>query len=87
LATRHVTANRQVYFPVEDNVGLKVVGQLNLDVQQGKEAYALLKQGALDGMSIGYLPVQFSRDEKNKDLWQSHRSKAVRSFIGDFSCK
>jgi uncharacterized protein len=38
----------------EDNVGLKFTGQLNLEVQQGKEAYSLLKQGALDGMSIGF---------------------------------
>ena len=43
---------------VEDSNGLKVTGQLNLDVQQGKEAYALLKQGALDGMSIGYTTIQ-----------------------------
>lgn len=39
---------------LEDDHGLYVEGQLILDVQRGKEAYALLKAGALDGLSIGY---------------------------------
>lgn len=34
--------------------GLMINGQLNLEVNQGREAYALLKQGALKGLSIGY---------------------------------
>jgi HK97 family phage prohead protease len=39
----------------EDDYGLFVEGQLAIkDVQQAKEAYALLKMGALDGLSIGY---------------------------------
>lgn len=38
----------------EDDVGLKVKGQLNMEVQQGREAYALLKSGDIDGLSIGY---------------------------------
>ncbi|MGL6349731.1 MAG: HK97 family phage prohead protease [Aeromonas sp.] len=38
----------------EDERGLYVKGQLNLEVQQGREAYALLKQGALSGLSIGF---------------------------------
>lgn len=47
---------------VEDTQGLYVEGQLNLEVQQGREAYALLKQGALTGMSIGYKAI--------KDAWE-----------------
>lgn len=40
---------------VEDSsVGLKIKGFLNLEVARAKEAYALLKQGAIKGLSIGY---------------------------------
>lgn len=39
----------------EDSKGLPVVGKLNLDVQQGREAHALMKDGAIDGLSIGYV--------------------------------
>jgi len=42
----------------EDGRGLKVKGQLNLETTRGKEAYALLKQGALKGLSIGYDSVK-----------------------------
>jgi len=42
----------------EDANGLYVRGQLNLDTQKGKEAYSLLKQGAIKGLSIGYDPVK-----------------------------
>lgn len=45
-------------FPIdkvkEDDKGLWVVGQINLDVQKGAETYALAKQGVLSDMSIGY---------------------------------
>lgn len=39
----------------EDARGLRLTGQLALDIQAGREAYALLKQGALDGLSLGFL--------------------------------
>lgn len=38
----------------EDENGLKVQGRLALGTQKGREAYELLKMGALDGLSIGY---------------------------------
>lgn len=38
----------------EDTKGLYVEGQLILETQRGKEAYALIKSGALDGLSIGF---------------------------------
>ncbi len=41
----------------EDTHGLIVTGALNLEVQRAREAYALLKQGALGAMSIGYKTV------------------------------
>jgi HK97 family phage prohead protease len=52
----------------EDNKGLKVKGKLALGTQGGKEAYELMKMGALDGMSIGYRadPAKQKYDEKNK---------------------
>jgi len=38
----------------EDGKGLYVKGRLLMDVQQAREAHALLKAGAIDGLSIGY---------------------------------
>lgn len=38
----------------EDEHGLFVKGQLNMRVQQGIECHALMEQGALSGLSIGY---------------------------------
>lgn len=41
----------------EDRKGLYVEGELNLDVQRGREAYSLAKQRAVKGLSIGFTPV------------------------------
>jgi HK97 family phage major capsid protein/HK97 family phage prohead protease len=38
----------------EDETGLAVTGRLILETQRAREAYALLKGGALNGLSIGY---------------------------------
>ena len=38
----------------EDANGLYVKGRINLGVEKGREAYALLKAGDIDSMSIGY---------------------------------
>lgn len=43
----------------EDGHGLLVNGRFTKGVQQADEAYALLKDGAMDGLSIGYEPVDF----------------------------
>lgn len=49
----------------EDNIGLKVKGQLAVpDVQQANEALALMKMGALTDMSIGYYVVKSQTDEE-----------------------
>ena len=45
---------------VEDEKGLFVKGELNLETQDGRETYALLRQGALKGLSIGYGVDTFS---------------------------
>ena len=42
----------------EDAHGLYVKGQLLLDVNQGREAYSLLKNGVIDGLSIGFIAVR-----------------------------
>jgi HK97 family phage prohead protease len=47
---------------VEDGKGLLMRGKLNMDVQRGREAYALLKAGDIDGLSIGYRIKQYSVD-------------------------
>jgi len=52
----------------EDAKGLKVEGQLAMGTQGGREAYELMKMGALDGMSIGYKadPAKQVYDGKGK---------------------
>jgi uncharacterized protein len=42
---------------VEDAKGLRIKGQLALETVKGKEAHALLKMGALNGLSIGFMSV------------------------------
>lgn len=49
---------------VETAKGLEVVGRLTLAVGKAAETLALLKDGALTGLSIGYRTVQSSRDSK-----------------------
>ena len=46
----------------EDGTGLMMHGKLNMGVQRGKEAYALLKEGDIDGLSIGYRIREYSVD-------------------------
>lgn len=46
----------------EDERGLYVEGRLLLDVQRARESYALLKAGAVSGLSIGYSPVRYRID-------------------------
>lgn len=42
----------------EDHKGLYVKGKLLKEIQKAKEVWALMKQGALDGLSIGYKTVR-----------------------------
>lgn len=62
---------------VEDAKGLKVVGKLALDTVRGKEAHALLKMGALNGLSIGFVSKQWAYDRETEvrtlteiELWE-----------------
>lgn len=42
----------------EDRTGLQVQGQLALSTARGQEAHALLKMGALNGLSIGFMVAE-----------------------------
>ncbi len=62
---------------VEDAKGLRVKGQLALETVRGKEAHALLKLGALNGLSIGFMSKQWAYDRESEvrtlteiDLWE-----------------
>lgn len=50
---------------IEDEKGLYVEGRLTQGVRDADEAYALLKDGALDSMSIGYRVVREEYDRKS----------------------
>lgn len=61
----------------EDSYGLKVEGALCLETQKGREAYALLKMGAIKGLSIGYCTIACEWNQKTDvrtltevDLWE-----------------
>jgi HK97 family phage prohead protease len=47
---------------VEDGKGLKGTGKLVLETTQGRETYALLKAGAISGLSIGYREIEVEPD-------------------------
>jgi len=49
----------------EDDRGLYVEGRLLLTVQRAKEAYSLLKESAISGLSIGYSPVKYRIDSNS----------------------
>ncbi|SHI90883.1 HK97 family phage prohead protease [Wenxinia saemankumensis] len=50
----------------EDDHGLLVEGRLNMDVQRGREAHALLKAGDIDGLSIGYRIVEYTHNREDE---------------------
>lgn len=61
----------------EDRRGLFVEGRLLLDVQRGREAWELLKSGAIEGLSIGYTVTGSDIDPRTGvrtitgvDLWE-----------------
>jgi len=49
----------------EDKTGLAVEGKINLEVQRGREIRALMKQGAVNGLSIGYQTMKEDVDREN----------------------
>lgn len=52
----------------EDEKGLTVEGRLiNLDTERGKAIYGAMKEGVLDGLSIGYRAKEFSLGTKPEE--------------------
>ncbi len=49
----------------EDEKGLNIEGRLNLDVQLAREVRSLMKQGAVDGLSIGFQTVKEGKDKES----------------------
>jgi hypothetical protein len=61
----------------EDARGLRVTGRILADVAQGAEALALMRAGAVDGLSIGYRTIRAEADARTGgrrlleiDLWE-----------------
>jgi uncharacterized protein len=61
----------------EDARGLRVEGKLALDVERARDVHALMKAGALDGLSIGFHTVRAQGEAKTgfrrileADLWE-----------------
>lgn len=57
--------------------GLAVDGRLTLEVQQAREARALLKDGALDGLSIGF------RERESRPATEDEEAEGVRRVLTD----
>ena len=62
---------------VEDDRGLKVKGRLNLAVARAREILSLMREGQVDGLSIGFRTLRATRDRKTGlrrlqqlDLWE-----------------
>lgn len=61
----------------EDDKGLLVRGEINMKVQRAADVHALADQGALSGLSIGYMTMDDEWDDAGKvrilkevDLWE-----------------
>ena len=61
----------------EDAIGLHVKGRLTLDVARAREVLALMRAGAIDGLSIGFRAVEGRTDPHTRvrrlariDLWE-----------------
>lgn len=65
---------------VEDSHGLLMRGKLNMDVQRGREAYALLKAGDIDGLSIGYRIKEYSVDT-DTGIWTLEKLDLIEVSI------
>ena len=64
----------------EDNHGLLMHGKLNMNVQRGREAHALLKEGDIDGLSIGYWIKEYSVDTES-GVWTLEKLDVVEVSI------
>lgn len=58
---------------IDDDKGLLGRGRLFLNIQKGRETYELLKEDAIDGLSIGYRTI--------KDAWDAERNARLLEEI------
>ena len=63
-----------IAYLVEDGKGLKMKGELNLEVQSAREKYSLMKQKAIRGLSFGFKVI--------KDTWEgvARKLKEVKLY-------
>ncbi len=61
----------------EDAYGLYMRAELNIQTQRGAEAYSLLQQGGLSGLSVGFKVLGYDRDSTSgvrfiteAELWE-----------------
>jgi len=61
----------------EDSMGLRVRGRLCLKVEKAREVWTLIREGGIDGLSIGFRAVSARRDARTGvrrieriDLWE-----------------
>ena len=61
----------------EDRIGLRVTGKLLPDVARARDVFALIRAGALDGLSIGFRAAEAVREPQRRlrrlkriDLWE-----------------
>lgn len=54
----------------EDEKGLYVEGRLSLKTQRGLEAYEMLKDGIIKGLSIGYRVERSKKTAAGRELWK-----------------
>lgn len=54
----------------EDDIGLWIEGRLLLDLEKGREACILLKNQAIRGLSIGFVPILWE--------WENRESRRIR---------
>ncbi len=61
----------------EDDHGLYIEGRLLMDIARAREAYVLMKEGVISGLSIGYSPRRYQIDPGSGvrllsaiDLWE-----------------
>jgi HK97 family phage prohead protease len=61
---------------IEDQRGLKVRGRLAMAVKRAREVHALMRAGAVDGLSIGFRTIRSRADPRGQrrlleiDLWE-----------------
>jgi hypothetical protein len=69
----------------ETERGLEGDAHLNLDITLGREAYSLVKQGALSGFSIGYYVIDESYDVSAK-VNRLHELSLLETSLVTFPC-